>query len=279
MTARSCEPGFPPLQTFLTESRFLLVYRQGMESPISAARLMTPTVEDRGGSFMRTHREVGFLLRMTPNERGSVGRRRTARPICRLVASEVKKAATRSKHRRAELPAAVSIRLADTGLRQCVSILSGHRRRSKLMCDYSLHSIASRRAKVGDQLVTTEFANTATRGFASIDDPLTAVCLFPGTELVFDRAPEYRCPFILGLLGGRTTKVPSRAARFRQTNLEQPNMHHDALEFADGTTVLLTRLCPGQRATVLQLPADAQKTTPPNKHIHPLRRVGLLLAN
>jgi hypothetical protein len=33
--------------------------------------------------------------------------------------------------------------------------------------------------------------------------------------------------------------------------------HHDALEFPDGQVVLLTRLCEGQRATVLQLPAAA----------------------
>jgi hypothetical protein len=32
-------------------------------------------------------------------------------------------------------------------------------------------------------------------------------------------------------------------------------MHHDALEFPDGQVILLTRLCEGQRATVLQLPA------------------------
>ena len=34
--------------------------------------------------------------------------------------------------------------------------------------------------------------------------------------------------------------------------------HHDALEFPDGQVVLLTRLCEGQRATVLQLPATAR---------------------
>ena len=31
--------------------------------------------------------------------------------------------------------------------------------------------------------------------------------------------------------------------------------HHDALEFPDGEVVLVSRLCEGQRATVLQLPA------------------------
>ena len=37
-------------------------------------------------------------------------------------------------------------------------------------------------------------------------------------------------------------------------------MHHDALEFPDGQIVLLTRLCEGQHATVLQLPASPRAT-------------------
>jgi hypothetical protein len=37
--------------------------------------------------------------------------------------------------------------------------------------------------------------------------------------------------------------------------------HHDALEFPDGQVVLLTRLCVGQRATVLQLPAAVRPKT------------------
>jgi hypothetical protein len=32
-------------------------------------------------------------------------------------------------------------------------------------------------------------------------------------------------------------------------------VHHDALEFPDGHRLLLTELCEGQRATVLQLPS------------------------
>ena len=35
--------------------------------------------------------------------------------------------------------------------------------------------------------------------------------------------------------------------------------HHDALEFPDGQVVLLTHLRKGQRATVLQLPAQTKK--------------------
>jgi hypothetical protein len=35
-------------------------------------------------------------------------------------------------------------------------------------------------------------------------------------------------------------------------------MNHDALEFPDGEIVLLTRLCEGQKATVLTLPPQAK---------------------
>jgi hypothetical protein len=38
--------------------------------------------------------------------------------------------------------------------------------------------------------------------------------------------------------------------------MDQPCVHHDALEFADGKVVLVTRLREGQQATVLQLPAN-----------------------
>jgi hypothetical protein len=37
--------------------------------------------------------------------------------------------------------------------------------------------------------------------------------------------------------------------------MDRPHVHHDALEFPNGEFVLLTRLCDGQFATVLQLPA------------------------
>jgi hypothetical protein len=50
-------------------------------------------------------------------------------------------------------------------------------------------------------------------------------------------------------------RQPQTVARFRQIDTDKPYVHHDALEFPDGTTVLLTRLLQGQHATVLQLPA------------------------
>src|SRR5271169_5107322 len=121
------------------------------------------------------------------------------------------------------------------------------------MCDYSLHLVASRPAKVGDKLVTTKFNNSLTRGFAAVDEPTVAVCLLPGTEVAFET--EVYCEHVFKVF--RSQKLISeKVARFRQINMEEPNVHHDALEFPDGQIVLLTQLCEGQHATVLQLPAQ-----------------------
>jgi hypothetical protein len=122
------------------------------------------------------------------------------------------------------------------------------------MCDYSLHHVASRPAKVGDKLVSTTFAGSITRGFAAVGEPNVAVCLMPGTELAFDRDVESDATF--RFLPARRTR--GRVARFRQVNLDQPTAHHDALEFPDGQVVLVTALCEGQYATVLQLPAASR---------------------
>jgi hypothetical protein len=121
------------------------------------------------------------------------------------------------------------------------------------MCDYSLHSVATRPAQIEDRLVTTKFKKSITRGFAAVGEPQVAVCLLPGTEIVFDENVEREPSFGIGLWPNE--KIGQRLARFRQINLDNPVTHHDALEFPDGQVVLLTRLCVGQRATVLQLPA------------------------
>ena len=120
------------------------------------------------------------------------------------------------------------------------------------MCDFSLQAVRSRPAKVGDKLVTRDFG-TGTRGFAAADDPGLAVCVMPGTELAF--AGEVAC-LSNGLLGWKTKTISHQTAIFRQVNKERLAAHHDALEFPDGRTVLLTSLCEGQAATVLQLPAQ-----------------------
>ena len=120
------------------------------------------------------------------------------------------------------------------------------------MCDYSLHNVKSRPAKVGDKLTTRNF-NTGTRGFAAPEDVSTAVCVLPGTELAF--ASQVRCG-PSGLFGLKVSTLNHSTAIFRQVNKDEPRAHHDALEFPDGQVVLLTDMVEGQEATVLQLPAQ-----------------------
>jgi len=122
------------------------------------------------------------------------------------------------------------------------------------MCDYSLHDVASRPAKVGDKLVSSQFPNAITRGFADPAEPRVAVCLMPGTELAFEKDVE--CDASFRFLP--TRKSTHKVARFRQVNLNRPAAHHDALEFPDGKIVLVTDLCEGQSATVLQLPSTGR---------------------
>ena len=127
------------------------------------------------------------------------------------------------------------------------------------MCDYSLHAVASRPAKVGDKLITTKYSDTPTRGFSPIGEPRVAVCLLPGTEVAFEGQVE-REPtgFLLNLFKRYSATILHKVARFRQINLNSPSSHHDALEFPDGQIVLLTNLRVGQCATVLQLPVQSK---------------------
>jgi hypothetical protein len=120
------------------------------------------------------------------------------------------------------------------------------------MCDYSLHSVQSRPARIGDKLTTRDFG-TGTRGFAASENPSVAVCVLPGTELSF--GSEVRC-LSTGLLVWRDKVINHKTAIFRQINKEKVATHHDALELPDGQIVLLTSLSEGQQATVLQLPAE-----------------------
>jgi hypothetical protein len=125
------------------------------------------------------------------------------------------------------------------------------------MCDFSLHAVRSRPAKVSDKL-TTHMFNLGTSGFCAPEDERTAVCLLPGTEVSFAdevrRAPRF--PWSEGVICYKT-------AIFRQINLHKRATHHDALEFPNGEVVLLTLLEEGQQATVLQLPAAPREQEKP----------------
>ena len=120
------------------------------------------------------------------------------------------------------------------------------------MCDYSLQDIKSRPAAVGDTLVTHNFG-TGTLGFAAPESLTTAVCLLPGTEIAFPNGLRITHR---GFFGWPRRRARYATAIFRQINKQLPGTHHDAVEFPDGHTVLLTKLLEGQYATVLQLPAQ-----------------------
>ena len=118
------------------------------------------------------------------------------------------------------------------------------------MCDYSLHNVKSRPAKVGDKLTTRNFG-TGTRGFSAPENSNVAVCLLPGTELSFVEE-------VAGVRLWPWSKViKHKTAIFRQVNQNNSRTHHDALEFPDGQIVLLTFMPESLQATVLQLPATA----------------------
>ena len=122
------------------------------------------------------------------------------------------------------------------------------------MCDYSLHAVASRPAQVGEMLITTTFRGTSTRGFASASEPDIAVCMLPGTELSFAENVKYDNRWIW------TREINFRVGKFGAIEPDVPHRHHDAIEFPDGSSVLVTQLCEGQRATVLQLPVTHRAT-------------------
>ena len=122
------------------------------------------------------------------------------------------------------------------------------------MCDYSLHAVATRPAQVGETLISTTFRGTSTRGFASENAPAVAVCMLPGTELAFAENVRYDNRWIW------TKSVNFRVGKFGEIDPDVPHRHHDAIEFPDGSHVLVTQLCEGQRVTVLQLPVVERAT-------------------
>jgi hypothetical protein len=82
--------------------------------------------------------------------------------------------------------------------------------------------------------------------------------MLPGTELAFEEDVKYDNRWIWK----RATNF--RVGKFGTIDPDVPHRHHDAIEFPDGSNVLVTHLSEGQRATVLQLPV----TNPAPEHAH-----------
>ena len=99
------------------------------------------------------------------------------------------------------------------------------------MCDYSLHLVANRPARVGDELVSTRFRNPMTRGFVAIGEPDVAVCLLPGTEVCV-RSETWNATQHSAFSAVEVSSRRSRASR--QVNLDEPTTHYDGRSFPMG---------------------------------------------
>jgi hypothetical protein len=123
------------------------------------------------------------------------------------------------------------------------------------MCDFSLHAVRSRPARVGDKL-TTRLFNSGTTGFCAPEDEGMAICLLPGTEVSFAEQVRQGLKWLW-----KQRVISYKTAIFRQINRDKQGTHHDALKFPNGEVALLTTLSEGQLATILQLPAAPQSVT------------------
>ena len=127
------------------------------------------------------------------------------------------------------------------------------------MCDYSLDLVASRPAKVGDELVTTQFKNSITRGFAAIGEPNVAVCLLPGTEVAFEKEVKYErffAPFPIMKFGrlekkvaqSRQINVAARASRCAGVPRRGDRAAHPAVRRPARNGAAVARFAPGERS-------------------------------
>ena len=91
-------------------------------------------------------------------------------------------------------------------------------------------------------------------------------------EFVSEKLPD-------GVRSASVAPARARAGARPKVNMDNSVAHHDALEFPDGQLVLVTRLCDGQRATVLQLPAGTRAATAEGTVVEPQLRESWLSTN
>jgi hypothetical protein len=124
------------------------------------------------------------------------------------------------------------------------------------MCEYglegvSVHSLAS-------------LSKSLSYGFAMLENQSVAVHLRAATTLSFHKEGEHRCH--TRWLSPRQRRLSATATPLQQINLCRSASRRDVLKFPDGAAVPRHRLCPGQTATVLQLPGQpAAVKVPPKK--------------
>jgi hypothetical protein len=109
----------------------------------------------------------------------------------------------------------------------------------EIMCDYSLEAYRSRPAREGEQYVTHRFSS-GTVGFIAPGDATTAVCMAYDTRLMLEDIPETSQTTL-----GVTAKEVVTFARL------DSDFFQDGVRFANGAQILLQRLGPGVKASVV----------------------------
>ena len=122
------------------------------------------------------------------------------------------------------------------------------------MCDYSLHAVADAACPSRRDADLHDIPRYIDPRLCVGTRAAVAVCMLPGTELAFAEDVKYDNRWIW------TRTTDCRVGKFNQIDPHVSDRHHDAIEFPDGSHVLVTQLCEGQRATVLQLPVTEART-------------------
>jgi hypothetical protein len=119
--------------------------------------------------------------------------------------------------------------------------------RMEIMCDYSLEAYRSRPAREGEQYVTHRFSS-GTVGFIAPGDATTAVCMAYDTKLMLEDIPE-STRTTLGIAANEVVTFARLDSDFFQ----------DGVRFANGAQILLQRLGPGVKASVVDALVAPQK--------------------
>ena len=119
------------------------------------------------------------------------------------------------------------------------------------MCDYSLEMYASRPARANEVYVTTRFPSGSI-GLAAPGDCTTAVCMTYGNRLLLENLPgDLQATFGLQAIEEVSFK-----------RLEE-GLHHDGVEFRNGSEIPLHRLGTGVMVSLVEVenPVRREKTT------------------